>query len=61
MARSADDPAAKDQKDHQQLRDELEQQVDEYLKKGGKIQEIEPNVMADPPQKPSNNYGSRPI
>lgn len=43
------------------VRSELQDQVELFLKQGGMIQEIEANVMADPPQKPSNNYGSRPI
>ncbi len=43
------------------LRSQMEADVDAYLQKGGKIKEIEPNVMADPPRKPVSNYGSRPI
>lgn len=43
------------------LRSKMNDDVDAYLKKGGKIHEIEPNVMADPPRKPVSNYGSRPI
>lgn len=43
------------------LRSELDRQVQEYLSQGGEIQDIAPNVMADPPKKPQNNYGSRPI
>ncbi|GLS27084.1 hypothetical protein [Marinibactrum halimedae] len=42
-------------------RSELQKQIDEFLSRGGKITEVEPNVTADPPQKPSSNYGSRPI
>lgn len=43
------------------LRTELDRQVQDFLSGGGEIQDIEPNVMADPPKKPQNNYGSRPI
>lgn len=43
------------------LRSKMNDDVEAFLKKGGKIQEIEPNVMADPPRKPVSNYGSRPI
>jgi len=43
------------------LRSELDRQVQEFLSQGGEIQDIAPNVMADPPKKPQNNYGSRPI
>ena len=43
------------------LRSKMDSDVDAFLKKGGKIDKIEPNVMADPPRKPTSNYGSRPI
>ncbi|MEW6310455.1 MAG: hypothetical protein AB1532_05935, partial [Pseudomonadota bacterium] len=26
-----------------------------------RVQEVEPNVVADPPKKPDSKYGSRPI
>ncbi|MBT8139616.1 MAG: hypothetical protein KJP25_07595 [Gammaproteobacteria bacterium] len=43
------------------VRSELESEVEKFLNSGGSIQNIEPNVMADPPKKPESNYGSRPI
>jgi hypothetical protein len=43
------------------LRSKMDSDVESFLKGGGEIQEIEPNVMADPPRKPISNYGSRPI
>lgn len=43
------------------VRSELDTQVEEFLRSGGNIENIEPNVMADPPRKPESNYGSRPI
>jgi hypothetical protein len=42
-------------------RDALARAMDEFLAKGGKVQEVEANVVADPPKKPDNKYGSRPI
>jgi len=42
-------------------REELDRQIAEFLARGGKIDKVESNVCADPPQKPSSNYGSRPI
>ena len=45
----------------QALREEMDRQVAEFLARGGKIQEIDPNVTADPPRKPESDYGSRPI
>ncbi|OUR61695.1 hypothetical protein A9Q73_10940 [Bermanella sp. 47_1433_sub80_T6] len=43
------------------LRDKVDTEVEKFLNAGGAINEIEPNVMADPPRKPTSNYGSRPI
>jgi hypothetical protein len=42
-------------------RDALARAMEEFLSRGGKIQEVEANVVADPPKKPDNKYGSRPI
>lgn len=43
------------------LRESLNSQVEEFLKRGGKIQEVPTNVTADPPKKPGSDYGNRPI
>lgn len=45
----------------QKLRDEMAKEMEEFLARGGKIAQIEPNVTADPPRKPDSDYGSRPI
>ncbi|HAQ25700.1 MAG TPA: hypothetical protein DCQ80_07010 [Pseudomonas sp.] len=45
----------------QRERDELARAMEEYLARGGQVQEVEPNVVADPPKKPDSKYGSRPI
>ena len=42
-------------------RDALAEAMEEFLARGGKVQEVEANVVADPPKKPDNKYGSRPI
>ena len=42
-------------------RDALARAMEEFLAKGGKVVEVEPNVVADPPKKSDNKYGSRPI
>ena len=42
-------------------RDALARAMEEFLSKGGKVQEVEANVVADPPKKPDNKAGSRPI
>jgi hypothetical protein len=45
----------------QKERDALAKAMEEFLSRGGSVQEIEPNVVADPPKKPDSKYGSRPI
>lgn len=45
----------------QKERDALARAMEEFLNRGGKVQEVEANVVADPPKKPDNKYGSRPI
>ncbi|PJI46833.1 MAG: hypothetical protein CTR55_24985 [Pseudomonas sp.] len=45
----------------QKDRDALARAMEEFLTRGGQVQEIEPNVVADPPKKPDSKYGSRPI
>lgn len=45
----------------QKIRAELEAQMAAFLARGGKIDEVKPNVTADPPKKPAPDYGGRPI
>ena len=45
----------------QMERDELSRQIDAFLASGGEIDYVEANVLADPPKKPTSNYGSQPI
>jgi len=45
----------------QKERDAIARAMEEFLARGGKVQEVEANVVADPPKKPDNKYGSRPI
>lgn len=42
-------------------RAELEDQVAAFLAKGGQINYVDSDVLADPPKKPTSNYGSQPI
>ncbi len=56
-----DDPEERTVSSRQGLRDEMSRQIEEFLSRGGKIAEIDPNVTADPPKKPQSDYGSRPI
>jgi len=39
----------------------LSHDVASFLLKGGNVQQVDNNVRADPPKKPSMNYGSAPI
>jgi len=43
------------------VRQQLNSDVAEFLSRGGAVSEIEDNVRADPPKKPAMNYGSAPI
>lgn len=43
------------------VREQLSDDIAKFLQSGGEIVEVEKNLMADPPQKPASNYGSRPI
>ena len=45
----------------QREREMLAQQMEEFLARGGKVQQIDSNALADPPKKPEGKYGSRPI
>lgn len=42
-------------------RQRLQEQIDAFLASGGQIQQIDSNVIADPPKKPESNYGGQPI
>ena len=48
-------------KSREMARQTLNEQIAAFLAKGGQINHIDNNVTADPPRKPTSNYGSRPI
>jgi|TARA_R110002049_G_scaffold8760_2_gene46734 flagellar basal body-associated protein FliL len=43
------------------VRQQLSNDIENFLKNGGNVQRVENNVRADPPKKPNMNYGSTPI
>ena len=43
------------------IRESLQSEIEAFLARGGKIQQVENNIMADPPKKPTSNYGNQPI
>ena len=45
----------------ERVRTQLDCEIEAFLSQGGKIDNVAPNVMGDPPRKPESNYGSRPI
>lgn len=45
----------------QREREMLARQMEEFLARGGKVQQVDNNALADPPKKPEGKYGSRPI
>ncbi len=43
------------------LRDQLSSEIEAFLAQGGKIDQVDSRVSADPPRRPNNHYGQRPI
>lgn len=43
------------------MRQQLQSDVEAFLARGGRINEIPANVVSDPPKKPQSNYGGQPI
>jgi len=43
------------------VREKMRRDIEAFLDGGGNIHQIDPHVMADPPRKPQNHYGGRPI
>jgi hypothetical protein len=43
------------------VRRKLKDDIDEFLKTGGRIQHVDMGITSDPPKKPESNYGRRPI
>lgn len=42
-------------------RQKIAAEVEEFLKKGGEIKQVDSHVMSDPPKRPESNYGGQPI
>jgi hypothetical protein len=57
----SNDSDVKSRSNHVELRAQLESDIESFLKSGGAVTVVEPNVMGDPPKKPESKYGSRPI
>ncbi len=45
----------------QRLHQKIDNEVDRFLANGGEINKVDPHVTADPPRRPTSNYGHRPI
>ncbi|MDP0589581.1 MAG: hypothetical protein QS748_10490 [Candidatus Endonucleobacter bathymodioli] len=59
---SRDEPAEeRTVESRNKLRKSLSSQIEEFLSKGGEIEEVPTNVTAEPIQKPNGQYGNRPI
>jgi hypothetical protein len=61
MGSREDTAAARTVASRERMRRQMEEDMQAFLSKGGAIQHIAPNVLGDPPRKPSTAYGSRPI
>ena len=42
-------------------RQQIQAQIDAFIQGGGQIVQVDSSVMADPPRKPTSNYGGQPI
>ncbi len=42
-------------------RKRIQEDIEAFLARGGKIDSIDSHVVADPPKKPESSYGSQPI
>lgn len=56
-----DNPETRTVATRERIRDKMTSDIEAFLNGGGKIDAIKPNVMTDPPRKPSSEYGSQPI
>ena len=62
MAASREDaPEARSVTSRSRIRDQLCSDSEAFLARGGAIDRVDPHVMADPPRRPTSEYGSRPI
>jgi hypothetical protein len=60
-ANTEDDAEVRTVSSREHLRKQLEEEMKRFLSNGGKIEQVSDDVVSDPPQKPKNEYGSRPI
>ena len=54
---SEESPELRNTRSRSRIRSQLETEITEFLQSGGTIEQIAPNVMADPPSKPKSQYG----
>jgi len=46
---------------NENIRQQMASEVEAFLQQGGAVKEVQRGHRADPPKKPENKYGSRPI
>ena len=56
-----DHPEDRSVTSRERARDQLQNEIEAFMARGGKIDKVDSHVTADPPKKPNSNYGSRPI
>ena len=47
--------------DRFRIREQLNADIEAFLKKGGQITRVDDSIRADPPRRPEPSYGSQPI
>lgn len=55
------DAEAASMRARERVREQMASDVEAFLAKGGKIEEVEQGFKSDPPRKPQGKYGSQPI
>ncbi len=62
MAASREDaPEARTVTSRCRIREQLNEDIEAFLARGGAINHVEAHVVSDPPRRPVSDYGSRPI
>ena len=56
-----DDAVTRTVEAREDARIQLENDIQNFIKTGGAVEEVAAHITADPPKKPVSNYGSRPI
>lgn len=60
-SKGSDDAESRNVASKESIREQIKDDVEQFLAEGGSIDKIDPHITSDPPKKPESNYGRRPI